>query len=214
MTDMGRRTGTGDMLKSVYDPNQDGVIAIAQTEADMKASVYQPQLAAVQALLADHHAQHEDGGTDEIDATGLTGVPVAPLLLDGVAGRVLRFNTFYIDDGTNLLTLKCTAYNLWNGNAKAAVDNIPKGGSQDVYSLNAGGSQLTIDASAFTGNIKAAMIDIYRSSAQTLPTIYAVRSGNNMVLHFYATATGFSMDMAGEIGTGQVRCILAYITDA
>jgi len=32
--------GEGDMKKSDYDPDEDGVIAIAQTEADMKKSVY------------------------------------------------------------------------------------------------------------------------------------------------------------------------------
>jgi len=32
--------GEGDMKKSTYDPDEDGVIAIANTEADMKKSVY------------------------------------------------------------------------------------------------------------------------------------------------------------------------------
>jgi len=32
--------GSGDMAKSTYDPNDDGVIAVAQTEADMKETVY------------------------------------------------------------------------------------------------------------------------------------------------------------------------------
>jgi len=34
------RGGSGDMLKTTYDPNLDGVIAVAETEADMKKSVY------------------------------------------------------------------------------------------------------------------------------------------------------------------------------
>jgi len=34
------RGGSGDMLKSTYDPNLDGEIALAETEADMKKSVY------------------------------------------------------------------------------------------------------------------------------------------------------------------------------
>lgn len=32
--------GAGDMSKTTYDPNDDGVIAVAQTEADMKKTVY------------------------------------------------------------------------------------------------------------------------------------------------------------------------------
>lgn len=38
MTDFGRRLS--DMLKSDYDPDEDGVIAVAQTEADMTKAVY------------------------------------------------------------------------------------------------------------------------------------------------------------------------------
>ena len=73
MTDFGRRAGVGDMLKSVYDPDLDGVIAVAQTKADMEKADYDPALAAIAALQADHDTQHEDGGTDEIDLTGLSG---------------------------------------------------------------------------------------------------------------------------------------------
>lgn len=94
MTDFGRRAGQGDMLKSVYDPNEDGVIAVAQTEADMTRAVYDPNLngiiavaqteadmtqavfvpilTAFDAALANHHSQHEDAGTDEISLAGLT----------------------------------------------------------------------------------------------------------------------------------------------
>ena len=74
MTDFGRRVlGLGDMLKSVYDPDLDEVIALAQTEADMTKAVYDPTLAALAALLAAHKTQHHNGGTDEIDCTGLAG---------------------------------------------------------------------------------------------------------------------------------------------
>ena len=62
-----------DMKRSVYDANLDGVIAIAQTEADMTKAVYDTVIDALIALAADHNAQHEDGGTDEISAAGLVG---------------------------------------------------------------------------------------------------------------------------------------------
>ena len=74
MTDFGRRSGVGDMLKAVYDPNEDGVIAAAQTEADMTKAVYDPAFAAIQILLNNHKTQHQSGGTDEINVTGLTGL--------------------------------------------------------------------------------------------------------------------------------------------
>jgi len=95
MTDFGRRVGGGDMLKAMYDPNEDGVIvspqtqadmtksvydpnedaviAVAQTQADMTKAVYDPVLAALQALAAAHKTQHQNGGDDEIACTGLVG---------------------------------------------------------------------------------------------------------------------------------------------
>jgi len=51
MTDFGRPAGVGDMLKSVYDPDLDG---------DVDA-------------LATHKTSHQDGGSDEIDVTDLSG---------------------------------------------------------------------------------------------------------------------------------------------
>lgn len=79
MTDFGRRAGQGDMLKSVYDPNEDGVIALAQTEADMTKAAYDPVINALIALAAAHKTQHQSGGSDEIDVTGLTGLPDADM---------------------------------------------------------------------------------------------------------------------------------------
>jgi len=202
------------MLKSVYDPNEDGVIAVAQTEADMKASVYQPQLAAVQALLAAHKTQHQNGGTDEINATGLTGVPVAPLLVDGVAGRVLRLIYFYLTDGTNVDTIKCNAFDVWNGDAIAAVDNIGRGATVGVFTLEADGQKLIIDSDAFSGNIKFSMVQIVRGDPTTYPTVYPEKYGNDLRLHFYEHGTATSIDIVAAIGLGQIRMLIAYITDA
>lgn len=51
MTDFGRRAGLGDMTKAVYDADEDGVVDAAPA----------------------HKTSHEDGGSDEIDLTGLVG---------------------------------------------------------------------------------------------------------------------------------------------
>lgn len=76
MSEFGRRVG--DMLKSVYDPDKDGIIAIAQTEADIteaevdsKISTHKSDANAHHAKL--HKANHQSGGSDEIDLTGLSG---------------------------------------------------------------------------------------------------------------------------------------------
>jgi hypothetical protein len=53
MTDFGRRPD--EMLKNVYDPDDDGVIAVAQTEADMKKEVYD---------------QNDDGYADDAEKLG------------------------------------------------------------------------------------------------------------------------------------------------
>ncbi|RLC81854.1 MAG: hypothetical protein DRJ03_19710 [Chloroflexi bacterium] len=54
MTDFGRRTGEGDMKKSVYDTNDDGVVDVAESTPT-------------------HANSHEAGGTDEISVAGLSG---------------------------------------------------------------------------------------------------------------------------------------------
>lgn len=73
MTDFGRRSGGGDMLKTVYDPNNDGVIATAQTEADMTKAVYDPTDDGVVDSVPAHKTSHQDAGSDEVAATGLVG---------------------------------------------------------------------------------------------------------------------------------------------
>jgi len=73
VTDFGRRIGVGDMLKSAYDPNEDGIIAVGQTEADMKKSVYDTDDDGKVNDVEAHASSHQDAGTDEIDATALVG---------------------------------------------------------------------------------------------------------------------------------------------
>lgn len=73
MTDFGRRLGTGDMLKSVYDPDKDGVVALDQTEADMTKSTYDTDDDGKVDAVENHASTHQDGGADEISLTGLTG---------------------------------------------------------------------------------------------------------------------------------------------
>jgi len=212
MTEMGRRVGTGDMLKSVYDSDEDGVIAVAQTEADMVKGIYDPVIAVIQALLADHKTRHQSGGTDEIDVTDLTGTTPNALIASPPAGKVIRLATFYVSDGTNAGTIKCQQFSIWNADAIAEVDNIGKGATVGVFSLSADGQKLVVDAAGFSGNIKFCILDIYKCSAQTVPSIYPEKYGNSIRYHFYDHDTGAGIDISAEIGTGELRCVLAYIT--
>lgn len=61
------------MLKSVYDSDEDGVIAVPQTEADMTKAVYDTDNDGKVDAIDEHASTHQDGQTDEINVTGLTG---------------------------------------------------------------------------------------------------------------------------------------------
>lgn len=82
MTDFGRRAGTGDMLKSVYDTNDDGVVDQAPA----------------------HKATHQDAGSDEIILTDLTG---KSLYVDRgeVSAPDFSVSDFTTDDGYHDLDL-------------------------------------------------------------------------------------------------------------
>jgi len=96
MTDFGRRAG-GDMMKSVYDEDDDGIISIMHTRADMETATYDPTKTGIvadsrklelstKAQVQDHtpkyhvhsppaahKATHQDGGADQIVCAGLVG---------------------------------------------------------------------------------------------------------------------------------------------
>jgi len=95
MTDFGRRPDV--MLKSVYDDDDDGVISLMHTRADMERATYDPlhhgvvadsqklefqtkaqvrdhtPKAHIHSPPAAHKATHQKGGTDEITIAGLVG---------------------------------------------------------------------------------------------------------------------------------------------
>ena len=71
MTDMGRRAGPGDMKKEDYDVNEDGV---------------------VDEVIA-HKTSHQDGGSDEVNVAGLSGLLADEQLSawDAVSGKPSTF---------------------------------------------------------------------------------------------------------------------------
>ena len=71
MTDMGRRAGPGDMKKEDYDTDEDGV---------------------VDEVIA-HKATHQDGGSDEVNVAGLSGLLADEQLSawDAVSGKPSTF---------------------------------------------------------------------------------------------------------------------------
>jgi len=135
MTDFGRRAGIGDMLKSIYDVNDNGVVdsvpahnyshqfagldkisvhlltgllatpQIPSAHAIAGAKHTASLLAQLNALLSDatlddssasrtpsaHKASHEDGGSDEIDCSGLVGA--GGMALDGMRATLAGVQT-------------------------------------------------------------------------------------------------------------------------
>jgi len=105
VTDFGRRKG--DMKRSVYDDDHDGVITVMHTQADMETSTYDPEVTGIvadarklemstKAEVRDHtpkaHTHTESQITDlDHNALKVVGVPVDDT--DKGAGKVLAYNS-------------------------------------------------------------------------------------------------------------------------
>jgi len=162
-----------------------------------------------------HKTSHQNGGTDEIDCTGLTGVPVAPLLVDGTAGRILRVAYLTIDDGTNASTLKCTLSNRWNGDTIAETDNIAKDATTGNFSLSSTGKELKILASGITGNAVAAwsMFLANASSTEFIQQVNVVGNDLRVLFRYFSGGTD-QYDITALVDTGAIYVELVYITSA
>jgi len=180
------------MFKADYDPDKDGLVTAAEP----------------------HKTSHQAGGGDEISAAGLTGVPVAPLLADGIAGRVLRFSELYIHNGTDDTTLKCQLLDHWNGDAIAETDNIAKGATTGDFSFSADGKLLTIEASGLSGNALAVFGTIYFNYTFAPVNSYACCSANDILISIYDHTAGDYINIEELVNTGSVYLSLLYITDA
>ncbi len=163
----------------------------------------------------DHASSHENDGDDEINATGLEGTAGSSLLGDGVAGRVLRRSILLVVDGTNANTVKCTLASKWNGDTIAVTDNIPINGSNGHYTLDSNGVYLTIAAAGFVGNIIAALSVVIRN-ATTNKQLYLAfdHISNNLRLQIYDQSTGNSVVWDDEVDSGNIFIDILYLTDA
>jgi len=190
MTDFGRRVG--DMLKSDYDVNEDDVVD----------------------QVIGHHESHESGEDDEIDCTGLTGAVGPAILGDGTAGRVLRQLLIGISNGTNDYTLKCNTFNRFNHTPISTVDNIPKNATTSGFTLDSGGTTLTIEASILEGNVLMAIASIY-STATGAALDPGVRPlSNDIVIVLSLESNGVAQDITDIVDAGNIYLTILYITDA
>lgn len=236
MTDMGRRAGGGDMYKSVYDPNDDGVIAVAQTQADMTKAVYDPVLNTLVALAASHATQHQNGGSDEIslvgmtlpahktthqnggadeiDATGLTGIPVGAILGDGGEGRTLRHVQIKIDDGSAASTIKIWIGAMWNATGHGWTADIGKGATVGDWTLNATGTLLTWTPSGDYGNLYALSLYNYRNQSNLDQYISGYMSGASINFYLIQPTASSTYDWTLHVDTGDITMFLFIITQS
>lgn len=160
----------------------------------------------------DANGEIQDSGYDSTSfVAAADGTPSA--IIADASGRQFRQSYLLIADGTNANTLKCTLSSLFNGDSIAVTDNISKGGTTGNYSLNAGGTQLTIEASGLTGNAVMAQGTIrYDESNTTNPTLGCYASGNDILVSVFSAAV--EQDLTALVDLGAIHINILYLTDA
>ncbi len=134
---------------------------------------------------------------------------------DGTKGRVLRLITLTIDNGTTGVGLKCTIASVWNGDTQAETDDIAKDGTTGNFTLNAGGTVLTIEAATLTGNAIAALAaNIYQNLSTTALDVHVTVTANDLVITGYGAGDGVAKDLTTLVDTGKVLINILYLTSA
>ena len=161
-----------------------------------------------------HSASHENGGSDEIDCTGLDGTGGAGLLVDGTSGRVLRALFVIIGNGTDADTLKCRAGNIWNGHTVAEQDNIALNATTGHWTLSSGGNQLWIEIAGLGVNTIFCHCSIRKNDTNTSMRLCARTQTSRIRLECTAEPSGADQDMTLIVGPGEIAVDVFYITDA
>ncbi|KKN70966.1 hypothetical protein LCGC14_0425680 [marine sediment metagenome] len=194
-------TGTGNAIWKVSAAAADGKVKV-----DVAATAdYLGAANSDGALRTGAGLTYTDGGDFVTLTTDLVG--------DATAGRVIRFARVVLQDGTNANTLKAQMFDTWNGDDIAEVNNIVKGATTSGWTLDAGGTILTIEASGLTGNALAALgsIRVNASGNDTLQ-IELLITANDIQIFFYDDAA--AQDMTVLLDTGPLTFNMFYITDA
>lgn len=132
---------------------------------------------------------------------------------DGTTGRVLRFGSLTVDDGTNAATLKCTLVSMFNGDAIAETDNVAKGATTGSWTLSASGKELLIEAAGLSGNV-VATLGVMKHNASGDNTLYADVDPISNDIALSVRAAGATVDLTTLVDTGIMVFNILYITDA
>jgi hypothetical protein len=129
---------------------------------------------------------------------------------------LLRRSKLTINDATAATEIKCQVSSLWNGDSDGPTDNIGKGETVGNYSLNAGGSGLTIEAAALSGNVTAILSAVITKNAGgTLAAVGTAVTANDIVLSFTNGTSGAALDLTTVMDVGEpIEVNLTYTTDA
>lgn len=139
------------------------------------------------------------------------GVPIKG---DGTAGRVLRIARLVIQNGTAASSLKCTLYNVWNGDAIAVTDNIVKDATTGNFTLDSTGHNLTIEAAGLSGNVLGGLSMVgYNNAGESLASDLTIVA-NDIRLKIYDLPGSSSNDFTVLVDTGDIYIDILYITDA
>uniref|UniRef100_A0A6M3IFR7 Uncharacterized protein n=2 Tax=viral metagenome TaxID=1070528 RepID=A0A6M3IFR7_9ZZZZ len=166
-----------------------------------------------------------DGTADQItvsdDGDGSVTLGTPTLLVDGTAGRVLRFGSIQITDGTNPATLRCQLRSIWNGDSTGYVDNIAKDNNYyGGFSLNLSGQALTLDAVAILSGYVVGALGwmAYNDTTDTgllggVDVVYGV--GGTLSFNVNTSTGGLGYpDMTTLVDTGIFGINFFYITEA
>jgi hypothetical protein len=134
---------------------------------------------------------------------------------DGTKSRVLRQIQLTMDDGTNANTLKCTVASLWNGDTIAVTDNVAKGATTGNFTLNAGGTELLVEAAGLSGNCVMAQGGVADNPSTTTLNGYNIKAGSNDILITLSNNAGVDQDLTALVDAGApLELYILYLTDA
>jgi len=165
----------------------------------------------------------------KVSGTAITGLASLPsgagvipdanlkkyLIGDSTAGRLLKSARLIIEDGTSADTIKCTLVSIFNGDAISVTDNVAKGATTGSFTLNAGGTRLTIEAAGLTGNavgIMSSEIAFNTSALNFYP--YTTIVSNDIVLDAYVFNGSSTVDLTTIASGKEIYVHVCYVTSA
>jgi hypothetical protein len=114
-------------------------------------------------------------------------VATAKQTLEMSPGAIRAVN-LQIGDGAGANTVVITATDLYNGDPHSVTGDIAKGATQDGYTLNAGGNQLTLESALFSGTVEGVLGAIVGYNDSKTDTFVRATLSAGKILLVFTTA--------------------------